>query len=601
MSSVAVIIVVGLVGVVASLLAAPYLLYPALVRRRRVLDGPATRVEPRSAPRVSVLVPACNEAEHIEAKIEGALALAAGGTPVEVLVCSDGSTDGTDDIVRRFADRGVRLLVNGIRLGKPATLNRLVSEAAGDLLLLTDASAKLSQGALDVLVGALVDPAIGLASPRYAVVGSDPSAGAEVAYWDAEQRLRQAEAERGLLVGVAGAAYLVRRSLVAPLPEDTINDDFIVPLRVRQAGYGIAFCPDAVAWDAPTDSLGTLYRRWARIAYGNYQMLWRHRSAFSPAGGLALPMWRKALKTVGPFLLIALAVIAIASAGAWFGWHAALVTLLAGGATAALPFALKNTGVGRVRLLRAMRYGLAAQLAYLEGAFRFATGRRDGLWRRPVSSPAAQWPRPPLSVRVAKRSLDLAAATVGVLVTAPLVALIAVAIKLDSPGGVFYRQDRTRWSRDGTPTTFYMLKFRTMCQQAEAHSGPVWAAKDDPRVTRLGRFLRKHRLDELPQLFNILVGEMTLVGPRPERPSIVATLSAQVPGYGERLAAVRPGITGWAQVQCGYDTTFDGVGDKVLHDLAYVAHLYRFSSYLRMELTVLLRTVSVVWYGKGAQ
>ncbi|MEZ4266452.1 MAG: sugar transferase [Myxococcota bacterium] len=587
--------------VLATLLAAPYLLYPAVVRRQRVRDAASNRPEARSTPRVSVLIPACNEVEHIHDKIVGALALANGGIPVEVLVCSDGSTDGTDDIVRGFADRGVRLLVNGIRLGKPATLNRLVSEASGDLLLMTDASARLSHGALDVLVGAMVDPQVGLASPRYAVIGNDPAAGAEVAYWDAEQRLRQSEAERDLLIGVAGAAYLVRRSLVTPLPEDTINDDFLIPLRVRLAGYGIAFCPDAIAWDAPTDSLGTLYRRWARIAYGNYQMLWRHREAFRPELGLALPLWRKTLKTVGPFLLLGLALASLWVAGAWFGTAAALATLGAGIGLALLPFLLQGTPLGRVRLMRAMRYGLAAQVAYFEGALRFMAGRRDGLWRRPAHSATPQWPKPPLSVRAAKRSLDLVAATLGVLVTAPFIAVIAVAIKIDSRGDVFYRQDRTRWSRDGTPTTFYMLKFRTMCEQAEAGSGPVWAAKNDPRVTRLGRFLRKHRLDELPQLFNILIGEMTLVGPRPERPSIVATLSEQVPGYGQRLAAVRPGVTGWAQVQCGYDTTFDGVGEKVLHDLAYVAHLYRFSSYLRMELKVLLRTVSVVWYGKGAQ
>ncbi len=589
------------IAALAVLLAAPYLLYPAVVRRRQVLERPAIRAEPRQTPRVSVLIPACNEAEHIRAKVLGALALADGGIPVEILVCSDGSTDGTDEIVAEFADRGVRLLVNGIRLGKPATLNRLVSEASGDLLLLTDASAQLSHGALDVLVGAMVEPSVGLASPRYVVVASDPTAGAEVAYWDAEQRLRQAEAERDLLIGVAGAAYLVRRSLVAPLPEDTINDDFIIPLRVRLAGYRIAFCPDAVAWDAPTDSLSTLYRRWARIAYGNHQMLWRYRHAFRPELGLAPPLWRKALKTLGPFLLLALAVTTTWTAGAWFGMTAALAVLAGGAAVAAMPFALQSTALGRVRLMRGMRYGLAAQLAYFEGTLRFMTGRKDGLWRRPVSSPAAQWPQPPLSVRTVKRSLDLLAATAGVIATAPLVAIIAVAIKIDSPGGVFYRQDRTRWSRNGTPVTFYMLKFRTMRQQAEAATGPVWAAKNDPRITRLGRFLRKHRLDELPQLFNILIGEMTLVGPRPERPSIVAELSKQVPGYSERLAAVRPGVTGWAQVQCGYDTTFDGVGDKVLHDLAYVAHLYRFSSYLRMELRVLLRTVSVVWYGKGAQ
>ncbi|MFO1036113.1 MAG: sugar transferase [Geminicoccaceae bacterium] len=200
---------------------------------------------------------------------------------------------------------------------------------------------------------------------------------------------------------------------------------------------------------------------------------------------------------------------------------------------------------------------------------------------------------------VAKRLVDIVGAGLGLLLTLPLWPLIALAIKLDSPGPVLFRQLRIgRGSADRTEL-FTMLKFRSMRVDAEARTGAVWAKKNDDRITRVGRFLRKTRLDELPQLLNVLRGDMSLVGPRPERPGIFGKLERAIPFYAERIYGVTPGITGLAQVMNGYDETLDDVRRKLLFDHSYALALGNPLAWLRMDCLVMFRTVAVMVTGRG--
>jgi exopolysaccharide biosynthesis polyprenyl glycosylphosphotransferase len=180
---------------------------------------------------------------------------------------------------------------------------------------------------------------------------------------------------------------------------------------------------------------------------------------------------------------------------------------------------------------------------------------------------------------------------VALVVTSPLMVLIAIAIVIDSRGGALFRQVRVGMGG----RTFEIIKFRSMCSGAESESGPVWAQDKDPRVTRVGRVLRKLRLDELPQLVNVLRGDMSIVGPRPERPHFVNMLSEQIPFYGLRHS-VPPGITGWAQVCYPYGSTVDESRAKLEYDLFYVKNLS-----ISLDLLILFSTLKIVLLGRGAK
>jgi exopolysaccharide biosynthesis polyprenyl glycosylphosphotransferase len=191
--------------------------------------------------------------------------------------------------------------------------------------------------------------------------------------------------------------------------------------------------------------------------------------------------------------------------------------------------------------------------------------------------------------RIVKRLLDVGFSLIVLLVISPVCLLIAAAIRIDTKGPVFYSQERV--GRNGRH--FHILKFRTMIQDAEKHSGPVWAAKNDPRITRVGRVLRKLRLDEIPQLVNVLKGDMAMIGPRPERSYFVEKLKKIYPLYTRRLS-IRPGITGWAQVKGTYDQTLEDVKTKLEYDLYYLENMS-----LRMDLKIALNTIYIMLRGKG--
>ncbi len=182
-------------------------------------------------------------------------------------------------------------------------------------------------------------------------------------------------------------------------------------------------------------------------------------------------------------------------------------------------------------------------------------------------------------------------AAAALLLAAPLMIAVAIAIKLDSRGPVFYRQERVGLHGQ----SFFVRKFRSMRVDCEAASGPVWAQLKDPRITRIGRTLRSLRIDELPQFFNVLSGEMAFVGPRPERPHFVALLEQRIQYYGVRHG-VRPGITGWAQVCAGYGASVDDSQEKLEYDLFYLKNRS-----LALDMLVLLKTVKIVICGKGAR
>ena len=194
-------------------------------------------------------------------------------------------------------------------------------------------------------------------------------------------------------------------------------------------------------------------------------------------------------------------------------------------------------------------------------------------------------------VKKIKRIIDMGLSIIGLLISLPLIILIAVFIKLDSSGPIFFRQIRVGLGEKH----FELYKFRTMRKDAEEGTGAVWAKSDDPRITRLGRFLRKQRLDELPQLYNVIRGDMSFIGPRPERPEFVTALEELIPYYSERHF-VKPGITGWAQVKFRYGDSVDSAIEKLKYDLFYIKNLSGF-----LELQIFFETIRVIIFGQGGR
>jgi sugar transferase (PEP-CTERM system associated) len=199
--------------------------------------------------------------------------------------------------------------------------------------------------------------------------------------------------------------------------------------------------------------------------------------------------------------------------------------------------------------------------------------------------------RKPKIKQVSKRFLDIVLASLMLLILSPLMLLVAVLIKMDSKGPAIFSQERI-----GHHKRPYMIhKFRSMITDAEKHSGPVWAEDDDPRITRFGRYLRKLRIDEIPQLWNVLKGEMSFIGPRPEREYFVKELETIIPYYQLRFT-VKPGISGWAQISYGYGASVEDAIEKLNYDLFYTKNM----SFL-LDMLIVFRTVKIVLFGKGAR
>jgi sugar transferase (PEP-CTERM system associated) len=195
-----------------------------------------------------------------------------------------------------------------------------------------------------------------------------------------------------------------------------------------------------------------------------------------------------------------------------------------------------------------------------------------------------------LTLRFFKRCSDLALSIIMLTVFSPLMVVISLLIKMDSKGPAIFSQERVGYKKK----KYFLYKFRSMVQNAE-ENGPVWAQVDDNRVTRLGKWMRKYRIDELPQLFNILKGEMSFIGPRPEREFFVEELESTVPYYGNRFY-VKPGLTGWAQVNYPYGATVEDALEKLNYELFYVKNMS-----MLLDITILIRTVKTVLFGQGAR
>ena len=385
-------------------------------------------------------------------------------------------------------------------------------------------------------------------------------------------------------------------------------------MQIVAAGYKSVYDQSIVATEREATATGQEFRRRVRIGAGNMQQLVRLR-------GLANPRWPllafvflsgKGMRPAIPFLIL-LAVLATGALA--LDGDAAFQILLA---AELIGFAFAAAiiyfgGGGRSRVLAWLSYFVAGHTASAVGAVAFLTGNWSGPWKpagggmlaqtlelTPASADRAGKAPPredviPVAVAIAKRAFDIVGASLGMILLALVWIPVAIAIKRESPGPVVFRQTRVGRSTPEATYLFEIYKFRSMRMDAESDTGPVMAGRNDPRISRIGQWLRETRLDELPQFINVLRGDMSLIGPRPERACFVRQLSETLPFYQERTLGLRPGMTGLAQVRQTYEESVNNVSMKVAYDHAYALRLQRsFRSWIATELEILGRTLHVV-------
>ncbi len=609
-------LIAGLTLASAAIIFYHHLLFPALLRRLASRRRPTNRCRQNSGsgaatgtlPTITILIPAYQEAAFISDKIRNLGALDYPAGLLDVIVVCDGCTDDTADVARAAAAEPecshlqIMILDRPDNRGKVAVLNDAVPRCRGEIISLTDVTALLSIDSLRLAASHFASADVGVVCGTYRLL--NPGSEGEAVYWNYQTRVKQWEAALGAPLGAHGAFYLFRRSLFRPLPPDTINDDFLLPMRTVAEGWRAIYDTDIVGLELERATEGQDWLRRQRIAVGNLQQVVRLRGLLHPRhGGVAFAFLSgKALRSVMPLLLLT----------AFFGSamrapSSTLFTVLFAAQALTYAVALGATALMLLPMrchlpnwLHALRYLVNGHAAATVGIGVYVLGGRCGPWGRaviPRNVPERSHIHP--AARIGKRTIDIVVSLFGLWLTLPLWALIALAIRTDSRGPVFFRQERVGECDNNGARHFRMIKFRTMRVDAETATGAVWATQNDPRITRVGRFLRCTRLDELPQFLNVLKGEMSLIGPRPERPCIAERLDAAIPFYAERMVGVKPGITGLAQVHQGYDRSLDDVRSKISYDHAYALALSNPCAWIGMDLHVIVRTVAVMALGRG--
>ncbi len=538
---------------------------------------------------ISVVVPAYNAADTIAGCLDALLNQTTPRDQYEIIVVDDGSLDRTAEVVAGYSCRGVRL-VQQENQGAAGARNTGAALAQGDLLLFTDSDCAPVPTWIEAFVAAFADPEVMGAKGTYLTRqrGLVPRF-MQVEYEDRYDRYRNRE--RIDFIDTSSAAYR-RDVFVANGGFDTAVryvEDQEFSFRLAEKGYKLIFVPQAQVYHRHDRDLLEYIERKFNTGKWKTGVMRRHpdRIVSDTHTPLTLKLQLVLIMATLPLLLVGLLLWQLSRAG----WQAVLGAALVAGVLFVLsgvPFWAKvlrrDPAVAVIVPFMLAVRALALGAGYALGSLRLL---RDE--ERPEQKPLLG-----ARHRLIKRLMDVVGAAIGLLLSAPLLAVLAVAIKLDSPGPVFYVQERV----GASGRVFRMIKLRTMQQNADQQlhelvdleqlEEPAFKLRNDPRITRVGRFLRRMSLDELPQFVNVLRGEMSLVGPRPEEVQIVRLYNDRQ----RRRLAVKPGMTGPMQINGRGNLTLT---QRLDLELDYIEHYS-----VRQDLRILLRTVPAVLKGQGA-
>lgn len=537
---------------------------------------------------ISVVVPAYNAADTLDECLQGLLDQSIPRSCYEVIVVDDGSMDHTLDVAAAYGVQGVRVVHHQQNQGAGSARNTGVACAQGDLVLFIDSDCVPRSEWVQIMAEAFQDPEVvgikgGYLTRQTSLVPRFTQAEYEDRY---DRMLGQ---ERINSVDTASAAY--RRDVFIQNggfdPSFRFLEDHEFSFRLAEKGYKLIYVPEAQVYHRHNNNVLQYLERKFGIGVWKARVVQRYpeRLASDSHTPPVLKLQLLLLMLAGPLLLAGL-LLGLAGV-TWWTWFAAAglvagLLFLASGVPFWLKVLRRDPPVALIVPPMLVVRALALGVGYAIGSLRF-------LRVEPENKPLLG-----AHHRFLKRIADLVGASLGLLISAPLALVIAVAVKLDSPGPAFYVQDRV----GANGRTFRLIKFRTMIENAdqpvedlanlESLDDPACKLREDPRVTRVGRFLRRTSLDELPQFVNVLKGEMSLVGPRPEEVGIVKLYDDRQ----RRRLAVKPGMTGPMQVNGGRNLTLT---ERLELELDYVEHYS-----LHRDLDILLRTLPAVVRGQGA-
>jgi lipopolysaccharide/colanic/teichoic acid biosynthesis glycosyltransferase len=550
-----------------------------------------------------ILICAYNEQAYIKEKLYNLGAMLYNTKMFAIHVYLDGCTDNTYEEAMlaqaQLAKQDVvcHLHFNKQNQGKAHAINELIklTKPNYDVLVFTDVSALLSIDVLMNLDADFKDTRLNVITGVYIL--DEHATTEQKHYWQYQNSIRSMESALGAVIGVPGAMFAIRSKYTDVLEQSIINDDFILSMNALKNGGKAVVNSEINILERECDEQSHDYARRVRLGAGNWQQIKILYKLLNPQlGWVSFNFFsHKVLRGVMPIVLaliyILLFSIAIFSTLLLPKLLCGIITSIHGIELTKKVFKIKM----KLPIVDKINYILNAYFLALWGIIKFERGDYKQHWRRVHRSNTQQ----NVTIKVLKRAIDIVGSVTGLLLLSPVMLSVAAMIKLTSRGPVLFNQLRVGESNDDFVALFDVLKFRSMVVDAEAQSGAVWASKNDPRITPIGRFIRKTRLDELPQLWNVLVGDMSLIGPRPERPVFYSKLEKDIPYFSQRTYGIKPGISGLAQVMNGYDESIDDARNKIGWDYAYMLSTSSPRSWCYMELTILFKTLVVIFTGKG--
>ncbi|MFK3864115.1 sugar transferase [Pseudoalteromonas rhizosphaerae] len=550
-----------------------------------------------------ILMCAYNEQEHIAEKLYNLGSMLYSTELYTIHVYLDGCTDKTYDEAMlaqsHLAKQNVvcHLHFSKVNKGKSFGINELIklSKPNYDVLLFTDVSALLSIDVLNKIDADFKDPNINVITGVYIL--DDLATAEQQQYWQYQNKVKSMESSLGAVIGVPGAMFAIRSAHAALLDENTINDDFIISMKALNQGGKAVVNSEINIVERECDEQSHDYARRIRLGAGNWQQIKMLFELLNPKLGWVSFNYfsHKVLRGVMPIILLLIYALlfSLALSSSLLIPKVVCVAIVC---THGLGVAKKAFNIrAKLPIVDSVNYIVSAYFMALWGIVKFERGDYNQHWQRVHQTQESN----KIFIKTIKRTIDVVGSAVGLILLSPVMLAVALVIKLTSKGPVLFKQLRVGQSDDDFVALFNVLKFRSMVVDAEAKSGAVWASKDDPRITAVGRFIRKTRLDELPQLWNVLIGEMSLIGPRPERPVFYSKLEKDIPYFCQRTYGIKPGISGLAQVMNGYDESIDDARNKIGWDYAYMLSTSSARSWCYMEFTIFFKTLAVIFTGKG--